>query len=445
MKFRFVRAKDDSGGGIGDITATNPTPPSPQPQSPSFYPGEKSPFSAFRPSVAVVVGVLTTVFSVTFLLLLYAKHCKRGGRFGGNSNSRALQPSDARKNSGIERTVIDSLPIFRFGSLRGQKDGLECAVCLTRFEEAEVLRLLPKCKHAFHVECVDTWLDAHSTCPLCRYRVDPEDILLVDDTKKISHEHDRLPPPQEQEEDIESRRTGTESESNPGYRRVSGRHSSAGERGSGFLQIILQRPCESESRGGPSSSTRKSLDCSALKKGKEKGKEKEVTEAVTVGCFDRYRKDGLLLTEDKTISDHRFQHCIIISAGSEGGFHQRWSDVHPSDLLYLRSEMLISDSRRYSASGSRPSASSKSRQHSNHHKLPVQQQGGSECIDDNRSGRNVINTRSLSEITGLSRFSNRGGNYNNQEQQQQQQRQGHAGLVTRWKAWISQSQSDVRS
>jgi hypothetical protein len=92
--------------------------------------------------------VLNSVFSITFLLLLYAKHCKRGGRSSG---------------------VVESLPVFRFGALRGE-EGLECAVCLGRFDPAEALRLPPKCRHGFHVECVDTWLDAHSTCPPCRAR-----------------------------------------------------------------------------------------------------------------------------------------------------------------------------------------------------------------------------------------------------------------------------------
>ncbi|KAK7301107.1 hypothetical protein RJT34_11967 [Clitoria ternatea] len=134
-------------------------------------------FKAFRPGTAVIVAVLTATFGLTLLVLLYVKNCNdRNTVVTVNEGA-----SHVRKNSGIERGVVESLPIFRFGSLRGQKDGLDCAVCLTRFGDTEVLRLLPKCNHAFHVECVDTWFEAHSTCPLCRYRLDPEDVVLAND------------------------------------------------------------------------------------------------------------------------------------------------------------------------------------------------------------------------------------------------------------------------
>ncbi|KAE8802496.1 E3 ubiquitin-protein ligase RING1 [Hordeum vulgare] len=43
-----------------------------------------------------------------------------------------------------------------------------CAVCLAEFRGGETLRLLPRCGHAFHRGCIDTWLRAHVNCPLCR-------------------------------------------------------------------------------------------------------------------------------------------------------------------------------------------------------------------------------------------------------------------------------------
>ncbi|KAE9584943.1 putative transcription factor C2H2 family [Lupinus albus] len=32
----------------------------------------------------------------------------------------------------------------------------------------EIIRLLPKCHHAFHLPCIDTWLASHTNCPMCR-------------------------------------------------------------------------------------------------------------------------------------------------------------------------------------------------------------------------------------------------------------------------------------
>lgn len=43
-----------------------------------------------------------------------------------------------------------------------------CTICLGDYKEKEVLRVLPRCGHAFHVICIDVWLRQHPTCPVCR-------------------------------------------------------------------------------------------------------------------------------------------------------------------------------------------------------------------------------------------------------------------------------------
>ncbi|KAL6876373.1 hypothetical protein ACP4OV_012945 [Aristida adscensionis] len=48
-----------------------------------------------------------------------------------------------------------------------------CTVCLGAFQRGETVRLLPVCLHLYHVECIDPWLEKHSTCPLCRSGIDP--------------------------------------------------------------------------------------------------------------------------------------------------------------------------------------------------------------------------------------------------------------------------------
>lgn len=361
--------------------AKDPLSPIPQDSQPGQHPS-----STFKPGVGIVVGVMTLMFSLTFLFLLYIKHCSGGNTTtttttasgGGISASRAVLPSGGgRKNSGIDRSVVESLPIFRFGSLRGQKEGLDCAVCLSKFEATEVLRLLPKCKHAFHVECVDTWLDAHSTCPLCRCRVDPEDILLVIEKNENNQRNNKEKEGGGGEECCLDLERG-------GRNDAQRRHSSVGE-----------REWEKERRK-TTSSFRRSLDSSTSSASRIKKNYESV--GVGIGCFVRPRKDGTLLTRDDTEEEkeemenrgsveRRLEHRIIVSPSPRGTHlqhqRQRWSDVQPCDLLYLTSEMIISsESRRVTRIG-------------------------------NHRGRGIMkSSRSVSEITGLSRFPSSKSNNN---------------------------------
>uniref|UniRef100_A0A0A9FC67 RING-type E3 ubiquitin transferase n=1 Tax=Arundo donax TaxID=35708 RepID=A0A0A9FC67_ARUDO len=55
----------------------------------------------------------------------------------------------------------------------------DCAVCITELAAGEAARVLPRCGHGFHVECVDMWLRSHSTCPLCRCAVVDEEAPAV--------------------------------------------------------------------------------------------------------------------------------------------------------------------------------------------------------------------------------------------------------------------------
>ncbi|PVH32610.1 hypothetical protein PAHAL_9G442300 [Panicum hallii] len=77
-----------------------------------------------------------------------------------------------RRAAGLDAAAMEALPVLTYATARAVKAGrgaLECAVCLSEFDDAgEKLRLLPGCCHVFHAACIDVWLAAHVTCPVCR-------------------------------------------------------------------------------------------------------------------------------------------------------------------------------------------------------------------------------------------------------------------------------------
>ncbi|XP_047328449.1 RING-H2 finger protein ATL60-like [Impatiens glandulifera] len=85
----------------------------------------------------------------------------------GHNESAVVFP---RQQRSLDQSVLKSLPVVDYES-KDFKEGLECAVCLSDLADGEKLRLLPKCNHGFHLECIDMWFQSHSTCPLCRSAV----------------------------------------------------------------------------------------------------------------------------------------------------------------------------------------------------------------------------------------------------------------------------------
>jgi hypothetical protein len=51
-----------------------------------------------------------------------------------------------------------------------------CPICIEEFEAGEILRVLPRCKHLFHTECILPWLTKRQgCCPQCRTPVLPDE------------------------------------------------------------------------------------------------------------------------------------------------------------------------------------------------------------------------------------------------------------------------------
>lgn len=55
-----------------------------------------------------------------------------------------------------------------------------CPICLEEWEAGEKAKRMP-CKHRFHGECIEKWLNVHGSCPICRYEMPVDE---SDDEKK---------------------------------------------------------------------------------------------------------------------------------------------------------------------------------------------------------------------------------------------------------------------
>jgi hypothetical protein len=203
----------------------------------------------FSPSMGIVIVVVVAVLFFLIFFSVYVRRCARGAVAAaaleeGNqaadaavAMNRPLTSSSSPTSKGLEKSVVESLPVVHFKDLKNLEmeknnkqhkknknknflssdpletlemglhdhgeeyvgdddddddddaDGQqhrECAVCLSDFEEEDDLRLLPGCKHVFHQDCIDVWFQSHSTCPLCRASLVPK---TSDGSKQVHDDH----------------------------------------------------------------------------------------------------------------------------------------------------------------------------------------------------------------------------------------------------------------
>ncbi|MBA0611814.1 hypothetical protein Godav_012471, partial [Gossypium davidsonii] len=130
-------------------------------------------YARFTPTMAMIIaGLVVALFFMGFFSI-YLRNCSRSGGNGSSVRPANVGAWRGRRDEmrGLEASVIETFPTMVYSEVKVHKIGkgaLECAVCLNEFEDDETLRLIPKCNHVFHAECIDPWLASHVTCPVCR-------------------------------------------------------------------------------------------------------------------------------------------------------------------------------------------------------------------------------------------------------------------------------------
>lgn len=85
--------------------------------------------------------------------------------------------------------IEEKNPTIQFNR-RLKAEHIDCRVCLSEFQEGEKVRNL-NCRHTFHKDCLDQWLQQYcATCPLCRNKVLPDDVVANHNLLQNQAEYD---------------------------------------------------------------------------------------------------------------------------------------------------------------------------------------------------------------------------------------------------------------
>ncbi|XP_022858450.1 E3 ubiquitin-protein ligase RING1-like isoform X2 [Olea europaea var. sylvestris] len=164
-------------------------PPPPEPSQPFHADFKPPPDKSHKLSLSLTISlaVLATIFFFFACYTIYKLYSN-----WRNSRAERRQPPEEEEEEegqdryfdedqlavinpiwyirtvGLQPSVISAISIVKYKRGDGLIEGTDCSVCLNEFQEDETLRLLPKCNHAFHIPCIDTWLRSHTNCPMCR-------------------------------------------------------------------------------------------------------------------------------------------------------------------------------------------------------------------------------------------------------------------------------------
>ncbi|XP_051197299.1 uncharacterized protein [Lolium perenne] len=133
----------------------------------------------------VLLGISITFLAILLLYLLYRRCRSRRSERRARHHDEPLPTP----HLGLSMHHIAALPAFTYGAgaatpspqrskrrsdSKGRAAAAQCAVCLQELEHGDVVRVLPACTHLFHSSCVDPWLRANASCPVCRAHPEPE-------------------------------------------------------------------------------------------------------------------------------------------------------------------------------------------------------------------------------------------------------------------------------
>ncbi|KAL0338533.1 UNVERIFIED_CONTAM: RING-H2 finger protein ATL52 [Sesamum angustifolium] len=116
--------------------------------------------SILSPLLISMLGILLTSLALVVYHFFLIKYCM------SRHHTATTQPEPAAPSpTGIDDKLLQTIPVFTFSAVKRDMDQEECVVCLGELEDDDMVRLLPNCKHAFHLPCIDRCTRSSSSVP----------------------------------------------------------------------------------------------------------------------------------------------------------------------------------------------------------------------------------------------------------------------------------------
>ncbi|XP_010690700.2 uncharacterized protein LOC104904202 [Beta vulgaris subsp. vulgaris] len=97
-------------------------------------------------------------------------------RYCSDEEARALLESEAVDSEAVKPSPASEAAIEALERLDGGGKEVDCSICLE--EGGTMMSVRLPCKHVFHEGCIVKWLHQSNVCPLCRYKLPVDDVIV---------------------------------------------------------------------------------------------------------------------------------------------------------------------------------------------------------------------------------------------------------------------------
>ena len=100
-----------------------------------------------------------------------------GGGMGQNDLNELIERMlHYRRDNPTDAAIVSELPETKIDDINKlDNDKKNCVICMEDFKNGDKSTNLP-CLHMFHTNCIQSWLKTQNTCPICKFKLTPENI-----------------------------------------------------------------------------------------------------------------------------------------------------------------------------------------------------------------------------------------------------------------------------